>query len=248
MEVDASRVDGWRMKFGKISHSACDYPNNYTRIIPEGVKMVATSLGIREFDTESVQAARDRRLAAARQLDDWGVDCILAGGGPTHAVNGVEAEREAIAEIDDELDAPFTTSLEAQVEALRELDAESILAVTPFPDDREREQVDYFEGRGFDVVEFGGPVATGSSSARRIHRSTAYQAALEMDRQTGAEYDAIYIAGSPFGSVEYVERLERDTGKPVVVSAAAQSWKAFRLGGISPDLDGFGELLSGDHL
>lgn len=247
MEIDASRVDGWRMKFGKISHSACDYPNNYTRIIPEGVKMVATSLGIREFDTESVQAARDRRLAAAKQLDDWGVDCILAGGGPTHAVNGVEAEQEAIAEIDDQLEVTFTTSLEAQVDALRELDAESILAVTPFPDEREREQATYFEGRGFDVVAVDGPVATGSSSARRIHRSTAYQAAVEMDRGIDADYDAIYIAGSPFGSIEYVERLERDTGKPVVVSSAAQSWKAFRLGGINPDLEGLGELLSGDH-
>lgn len=248
MEVTADRVDGWRMKFGKISHSACDYPNNYTRIIPEGVKMVATSLGIREFDTDSVQAARDRRLAAAKQLDDWGVDCILAGGGPTHAVNGVEAEREAVAEIDAQLEAPFTTSLEAQVDALRELGAESLLVVTPFPEDREREQAAYFEGRGFEVVGVGGPVATGSSSARKIHRSTAYQAAREMHAEIEEPYDALYIAGSPFGSVEYVERLERDTDKPVVVSAAAQSWKAFRLGGISPDLSGFGELLCGDHL
>lgn len=247
MEVTTDRVDGWRMKFGKISHSACDYPNNYTRIIPDGVKMVATSLGIQEFDEDSVQAARDRRLAAAQYLDDWGVDCILAGGGPTHAVNGVEAEREAIAEIDDQLEATFTTSLEAQVDAMRALDAKSILVVTPFPEDREREQAEYMEGRGFDVVGVGGPVATGSTSARRIHRSTAYQAGKSLDRQVEEDYDVLYIAGSPFGSVEYVERLERDTGKPVVVSAAAQSWKAFRLGGITPEIQGMGALLA-NHL
>lgn len=247
MDVTADRVDGWRMKFGKISHSACDYPNNYTRIIPEGVKMVATSLGIQEFDDDSVQAARDRRLAAAQYLDDWGVDCILAGGGPTHAVNGVEAERDAIAEIDEQLEATFTTSLEAQVDALRELGAESLLVATPFPEDREREQVAYLEGRGFEVVGAGGPVATGSNSARRIHRSTAYQAAKELHRQVEDDYDVLYVGGSPFGSVEYVERMEEDVGKPVLVSAAAQSWKAFKLGGISPDIQGMGTLLA-DHL
>lgn len=244
MDVTPDRVDGWRMKFGKLSHSACDYPNNYTRIIPEGVKMVATSIGIQEFDTDSVQAARKRRLDAAKYLDDWGVDCILAGGGPTHAVEGHEAEQRAIADINDELDAPFTTSLEAQVDALEELDAESTLVVTPFPDDREREQVEYFEGRGFDVVGYGGPVATGSSSARKLHRSVSYQSAKELHRKVDEPYDVLFIAGSPFGSIEYVERLERDVGKPVVISAAAQSWKAFQLGGISPDLPEMGTLLA----
>jgi maleate isomerase len=244
MDVTPDRVDGWRMKFGKLSHSACDYPNNYTRIVPEGVKMVATSIGIREFDTDSVEAARERRLDAAKYLDDWGVDCIVAGGGPTHAVAGHEAEQEAIADIDAQVDAPFTTSLEAQVDALRELDAESILLVTPFPDDREREQVAYFEGRGFEVVGSGGPVATGSSSARKLHRSTSYQAATELDGKVAEPYDVLFIAGSPFGSIEYVERLERDIGKPVVISAAAQSWKAFQLGGISPALPDAGTLLA----
>lgn len=244
MRVDASRVDGWRLRFGKINHSVCDYPNNYTRLIPDGVKLVATSLGVADFSTDAVEAARDRRLAAAETLDAWGVDCIIAGGGPTNAVEGPEAEQRSIEAIDAEVSAPFTTSLEAQVAALRALDADSLLAVTPFPDEREREQVAYLEARGFEVVASGGPVATDSTSARQLHRSTAYQAAVAMHRRVDEAYDAVYIAGSPFGSVEYVERLEADTGKPVVVSAAAQTWQAFKLGGISPTVEGFGTLLA----
>lgn len=244
MEIDIDpRVDGWRLKFGKINHSTCDYPNNYTRLIPEGVKVVATSLGVSVFNEEDhLAAARERRRVAAEQLDEWGVDCILAGGGPTHALEGADAEAEFIAEMNDELDAPFTTSLEAQIDALRAIGAESILAVTPFPDDREQETKDYFEAQGFDVVAIGGPGARGSVDARSLHSSTSYQHAVNLARRVDDEFDAVYIAGSPFGSADHIEPLERDVGCPVVMSAQAQVWKAFELGGIDPEMDEFGHL------
>ena len=63
-------------------------------------------------------------------------------------------------------------------------------------------------------------------------------------RREDADIDAVYVACSPFGSVEYIEHIERDTGLPVVMSAQAQLWKAFRMGGVSPDPAGRGQLFA----
>lgn len=244
--VDADhRVEGWRLLLGKVSHTVCDYPDDLSRIVPEGVQLVGTPLGVGTFDTDSVTEARGRRLEAARRLDEWGVDCIVAGGGPTHAAAGPDEELEAIEAIDAAVSAPFTTSLEAQVDALRSLGAEAVLLVTPFPDEREREQVAYFEGRGFEVVAADGPVVRGSRGARDVPRSAAYRAARALDRRVASGYDAVLVAGAPFGSIEHVDPLEADLGRPVVVSAAAQAKAAFRMGGIEPATPGYGTLLAG---
>ena len=243
MDVNTKhRVDGWRMNIGKINPTTTDYPNNYTKIAPEGVKIVAGSTGASSFDRSNMSKARQRRREAAQMLDEWGVDCIVAGGGPVSTLEGADAEDQLVENIQAEISVPFTTSLKTQVAALREVDAESLLAVTPFPPDRDEETKAYLEERDFDVAAIGGVDLPQPGDVRNLPPTTAYQCAKQLAAQTDTAFDTVYVACSPFGSIDHVDLMERDLGCTVVLSAQAQMWKAFNLGGIQPDPDGFGSL------
>ena len=175
-------------------------------------------------------------------LDDWGVDCIVAGGGPVSTLEGAAAEDELAEEIQAEVSVPFTTSLKAQVDALRAMDAESLVVVTPFPADRDEETKAYLEERGFDVAAIGGVDLPQPGLVRNLPKSTAYQCAKELVAETDERFDTVYVGCSPFGSIEHIDRMERDLDCPVMLSAQAQMWKAFSFGGVSPDPEGRGHL------
>lgn len=243
-QTDLSRADGWRMKLGYVNPTVVDYPNHFSEYLVDGAKVVAVSSGATTLSADNMEMARERRMQAAITLDDWGVDCIIAGGGPVTTIEGAEAERALVEEIQAAVGVPFTTSVESQIEALNAVGADTLLAVTPFEAERDAETRAYLEERGFTVADIGGPSIEKNSHIRALHPSTAYQHAKRMAREATDEFDTIYVGCAPFGRLAYVERLERDTGYPVVMSSQAQIWKAYQLCGVSPDPTGLGRLFA----
>lgn len=244
MTQPTPRVDGWRLKIGRVAPTTVDYPNNLTRMIPDGVKLVATASGAASFDRAEMADARQRRREAATVLADWGVDCILAAGGPVSTLEGASAETAFIEAVQDRLSVPFTTSMAAQVQAMRAIDAESLLVVTPFPEARDAETKAYLTDQGFEVAAVGGPTLSEPGNVRDLPRTAPYQYAKRLADQTDAPFDTVYVACSPFGAAEQISRLEADTGCPVIMSAQAQLWWAFDTAGINPDMSAYGELFA----
>lgn len=241
---ETTRVDGWRLKLGRVAPTTVGYPNDLSRLMPEGGKIVATSAGARSFGEESMDEARACRRDAIIAIEDWGVDCIIAAGGPVATRGGAEAEERFVAEMREAVSVPFTTSLGAQMDALDDLGATSLLVVTPFPPERDAETTAYLEAHGFDVAAVGGPELEKPGSTRDLHPSASYQHAKRLASVTDESFDAVYVACTPFGSAAHVERMEADIGVPVVISATAQLWWAFRASGIDPETPGYGTLLS----
>lgn len=240
--ASGTRVDGWRLKFGRVAPTVVGYPNDVSRLLPEGAKVVAVTAGATSFDAESMAGARERRRAAVRRLDEWGVDCVVAAGGPVATLEGSEAEASFVDEMRAETGVPFATSLGAQVDALEALGARSLLAVTPFPPERDAEMRAFLEDRGFDVVAVGGPKFAEPGATRDLPRSASYRHARALAAAVEEEFDAVYVACTPFGSVDHIAAIEADLGVPAVFSAQAQVWKACRMAGVSPDIEGYGRL------
>jgi maleate cis-trans isomerase len=46
-------------------------------------------------------------------------------------------------------------------------------------------------------------------------------------------------------SIDVLERLERDLGKPVISAASATMWNALRVASVATPIAGYGSLLSG---
>ena len=160
----------WRLRFGKIEPSMWVHGNEFRQLLVEGVEMFVVTLGIEEFDEEDYASAIGEIHGAARRLDARGVDCIISGGTPAYTHAGTESEDRLIEEMEAELDARFCTSLRAHVDALRALDASSLLVLTPYPESENEERKRYLEDRGFEVAAIGGVERSGSGAARRAAR------------------------------------------------------------------------------
>jgi maleate isomerase len=242
MATDDTRVDGWRLKLGRVAPTTSDYPNDLTRMLPDGVKVAAVTAGALSFDRSEMADARARRREAAEHLAEWGVDCVVAAGGPVSTLEGPDAEAAFVESVRAELDVPFTTSLTAQVDALAAVDAESLLVVTPFPEDRDAETRAFLEAHGFEVAAVGGPNLPNPGDTRDLPASASYQHAKRLARETDADFDTVYVGCSPFGSVEHVPQIEADLDCTALTSMQAQLWWAFRAGGIAPDMAEYGRL------
>lgn len=232
---------GWRLRVGIIAPSVWDYQDEYERILPDGVNLVTLTLGATNFTEEDMKDARDRREAAAKELDDRDVDCILAAGGPVSTLEGRKAEKNFIFRMQSELDAPFTTVLQAQVEALEAVDADSVLLVTPFPANRDQETKEYLEASGIDVAAVGGISLPETYDTRSTSETQVYGSVRSLAAKT-ADFDAVLVGCAPFGHVEYISPLEADLDCPVIMSTQAQIWKAFKMGDISSNISGYGVL------
>lgn len=243
LHVDSRNRDNWRLKFGLISPTVCDFSKEFHRMSPDGVEFCVVTTEVREINREDLSKSREQRYQAARLLDEWEADCIIAAGGPVSTLEGVTAERELIDDLQSELEAEFSTMVESQISGFRELDAESLIVVTPFTEKRDQETKEYLENSGFDVIAIGGPRLSKVNSMSNSDTNAAYRSAVTLANQVDEEFDATYIPCIPWGSVESIEAIEEDTGRPVVMSAQAQLWNGLSMAGLNPEIKGYGQLM-----
>ena len=74
----------------------------------------------------------------------------------------------------------------------------------------------------------------------RLGPDTAYDLALTVNRP---EADAIALSCTNWQTMDAIERIERDTGKPVVSTTQATIWAALRAIGCNEAIGGYGKLL-----
>jgi len=74
----------------------------------------------------------------------------------------------------------------------------------------------------------------------RLPPEAAYETGLSVD---GKENEAIFISCTNFRTIEIIQRLEGETGKPIVSSNQATMWLALRKLGLKDSIRGFGRLL-----
>lgn len=210
-------------------------------MLVDGAEMYVVTLGLSSFTAEEYAAALEGIRDAARALDGRDVDSIVSGGTPAYTHEGTDSEDRLIDELNDELDAEFTTSLSAHVDALRALDAERLLVLTPYPERADQERREYFQDRGFEVASIGGIYADAPGEIKGLPTGATYRMAREAASEAD-EFDAVYISNPQWEVARFIEDLEDDLGKPIVGTAQAQVWKGYEMADLSPDLDGFGQL------
>ena len=96
----------------------------------------------------------------------------------------------------------------------------------------------YWEAAGFEIVSHRRLEGVSNIYAESAER--AYQLARQTD-VPGA--DAMLLSGTGLPTVDVLEPLEHDLGKPVISSVQASLWQALRLAGVRQPIPGFGRLL-----
>ena len=153
---------------------------------------------------------------------------------------GEQREAELVAGMEALSGARFITAFGSVLAAFAALGVRRIAYATPYSAEMTARGKAHLETCGLTVVSSGH-----LANVRNIYEETserAYGIARQVDRP---EADVIFLSGVGMPTLDALQVLEEDTGKPVVSAASAMMWHALRTAGVNSAIKGYGKLLEG---
>ena len=138
--------------------------------------------------------------------------------------------------------APYAipmTLVTGVVDALRELNVKKIVIGTPYLDEINTLEANFFIKKGFEILNIQGLNLSTGTSFGKVSPNYWKKFALEID---DSKADAIFLSCGGIQSLEVIEEVENITKKPLVTSNQAQMWSCLRRAGIKDKISGFGKI------
>jgi len=140
---------------------------------------------------------------------------------------------------------PAFTASTAVTSALSALDVTSISIVSPHHIEGTRRLTGYLEACGItvrEVVALGLDDLAQRDAFNDASPANLYRICRGIDLSNSG---AIFLAATNFCTLDSIDVLEADLGRPVVTSNQAGMWEALRLLGVTAPIAGYGRLLAG---
>jgi maleate isomerase len=135
-----------------------------------------------------------------------------------------------------------TTVMTGVVRALTALEAKRLAIVTPYTDEVNQVVQSFMSSYGFQFDGIRGMNIDKNSDIDRVTPSFIKRYAKLVQL---SDVDAIFLCCGALRSLDIVQDLERETGRPVICSNQAMMWDCLRLAGVDDRIAGFGTLF--DH-
>ncbi len=225
-------------------------PSSNTTMEPEFNRIVSTRatvhsarIRLRQVTSSELEAMERETECAAVQLSDSNVDIICYGCTSGSLFRGLGHDKEIVRRIEKETQIPAVATAGAVVEALRTLGIEKVSVATPYTKEIEILEDRFLRDNDFEVVNIDSLGLARNLDIGLQEPHIAY--ALAKKVCTSAS-DGVFISCTNFRTVEVIERLETELGKPIISSNTATAWKSLRLLGVTDSLPGYGKLLLSD--
>jgi maleate isomerase len=215
------------------------FPYEFYKVMPDGVRLVLTTLAIHLYSEEEVRKSIEITMDAARRMAKAGVDLIILGGVPLNFSLGYEGLERTMAELAAETGVPVTSSLSMQMKALATLGARKIAVGHPIPETKSI-YGEYLTHYGFELV---GQQGAGRTVANQSLLPP--DAALELGRKLREQYpdaDTFYFPSPHWGTMTAIQKIEDELGVNAVSATSAILWDGLRRCGISDKSRGYGRL------
>jgi maleate isomerase len=232
----------WRARIGLLvpSGNQTIEPELY-RYAPPGVAFHFTRIANYLDTEEELAAMADAAPGAATLLVHAGVNLIVFACTAASLLYGRGYDSKVAARIAHVTAIPVTTTSTAVVAALRAVNAQRLMVLTPYADWLNVRVSGFFEAEGFSVAGVCTiPEATTPAAIASISPNAIYRAARKLDVQT---FDGLFLSCTDLRALEVIAPLEADLGRPVVSSNQATLWHCLRLVGIHDRLGRLGRLL-----
>jgi maleate isomerase len=152
---------------------------------------------------------------------------------------GKEGEAKFVARLERSSGIPFITAFGSVIRALAHLDASRVALAAPYSAEATLKTKAHLEAHGLTVVSSGQ-----LENVKNIYDETPERAYALARRVDVREAQAVFISGVGMPSIDVLERLERELGKPVLSAASASMWNALRVAKVDASIAGYGSLLS----
>jgi arylmalonate decarboxylase len=128
---------------------------------------------------------------------------------------------------------------------LEGLGVSRIAMATPYTDETNLKEAGFLERAGYSVLASAGlSLNTTLEMIQKMSRVSAAEVYRLVRSVDCADAEALLICCTDFNSLDVIERLEADLGKPVISSNVATFAAAMRELGVAAGRDGFGQLIA----
>jgi len=236
---------GWRAVIGVIDlATSTTVLHEFYQVVPAGVVPISSRLVLPGGEATAAALAAMTESAeletAAEQLA-WARPRVIAFACTTGSlIKGPGWDKVLRDRIEARTGIPATTTATAVLAAFERLGIRRLAVATPYLEELNRREREFFEAAGYEVVAIRGLGLRDDREIGALSPGTAYRLAREVDRP---EAEGLFVSCTNFPALPAVAALEADTGKPVVTSNQATIWHALRLAGVREPRPGFGRLL-----
>jgi maleate cis-trans isomerase len=155
---------------------------------------------------------------------------------------GFEGERSLVAKLEETTGIPAVTMARAAVEALRVLGVRRVAVANPYTEGSNKWVRAFLEAYGIEVVALRGMEIADSWSIAQLAPSVALDLGREVLEQAN-NAEGLFLSCGNLRTIEILDQLEQETGRPVVSSNQAMLWYALKVLGIKEIVRGYGRLL-----
>ena len=212
----------------------------FHRALPDGVTLHVARLFIAQVTPESIAKMVETLDAQSRLLASADVDIIVLGATAPSFLKGLGYDSEMSKRIEDATGKPATTTSTALLEALAMLGVKRLALGSAYSPTVNGICAGFLEANGYKVVAHDGLDVVDNLTIGRLDVQTAYDMGRKVDRP---DADAIVLACTNWKSLDIIERLEQDIGKPVLSTTQVSVWGALTRIGYTGSIPGYGRLL-----
>jgi len=212
---------------------------NLRTLAPEGVAIsVAPIASPNEITVEGLHKHIDTMANAASLIQpDAPPDLICYACTSGSIVIGEQAVAEQI-----RLGAPKSqpmTLVTGVIDALRTLNAKSIVVATPYIDEINHLEYHFLTNHGFNVLDIKGMQIDDGSVMGNITPGYIKEFAISLDKP---DADTIFISCGGIRTIDILQQIEEEVKKPVICSNQAMMWSCLRRINVSINVKGYGGL------
>ncbi|MGP1674834.1 MAG: maleate cis-trans isomerase family protein [Candidatus Limnocylindrales bacterium] len=211
-------------------------------VLPEDVRLAVLSLGVRRLRDEDLERAHAQILDKVEALDAEGVDVINVGGSPVVSLHGHAGHERLLTDIAARTKRPFVTSLQAECEALRLVGGSSVLIASPYPIAQTERRVIVLADEGITTTAHSSLDIERTRDITQLEPDAIADQAIAL-ASAHPDGDVIYLPCGSLPVVAAVERIESETGRPVVTNVTAQVYACLVRAGYDQPIQGYGRLL-----
>ncbi len=212
----------------------------FYRALPPGVTLHVARLFLTQIAPDAILGIVQDLEAQSRGLATADVDVIVLGATAPSFLKGLGYDRELIARIEAATGKRATTTSTALIEALRHLGVSRVVLGAAYDDRVNAIAQAFLEANGIEVLAAQGLGMVDNLAVGRLGSDSAYELARRIDRP---DAEAIVLACTNWKTMDAIDRLERELGKPVISTTQASLWAALRMIGRIEGVAGYGVLL-----
>jgi maleate isomerase len=185
---------------------------------------------------------------AAEYLMTAGVNVIVFACTSGSFFGGVEYEKELRRKLEEKTKLPVITAAQAMISALKTLNIKKVVVGTPYDGETNKRLKSFLEAYGFKILNMESVWHLEGTISEKYGRLELSWLTPEVSYRLAKkifvpEADGVFISCCGLRTIEVIDALEKDLGKPVVSSVLASIWMSLRELKVKGKISGYGKLL-----